>query len=256
MLVNITVKPKTFTSSHAKAQRRKESQKNINCESGLLSDDTTVLRILNFLASFAPLREHLLLKGLLVLGVLLIATIVLHAAPDFTKTEKQALLEYARNCMIAQLADTPSPTPPEFATRQQRACFVTFFSGKRVFACFGGFTPRRATLAEEIRENIRLALKNDARARTANSETAAQAGVQITFPLGQPERVTSYQSIDPNREGMFVESAGGGVAFVPGEARTASWAFREAMRRLGEHDPAAVTVYRFRAEAISTRDQH
>jgi len=178
------------------------------------------------------------------------------AAPDFTKTEKLALLEYARNCLIAQLTDAPAPAPPEFATHRQLPCFVTFFNGKRVFACFGGFSPRRANLAEEINDNIRLALKNDARARSATREIARQAGVQITFPNGQPERVTSYQEIDPTREGMFVENTNAGVAFVPGEARTANWAFREALRRLGERDPAAVNVYRFKAEAVSTRDRH
>jgi AMMECR1 len=178
------------------------------------------------------------------------------AVSDYSKPEKQALLEYARGCLIARIAGKDSPVPPECATRQQRACFVTFFSGKRVFACFGGFSPRRATLAEEIADNVRLALKNDARSRSANVETAAHAGVQITFPLGQPERVENYQGIDPAREGMFVEGASAGVAFVPGEARTANWAFREALRRLGEREPAAVTVYRFKAEAISTRNHH
>ncbi len=175
------------------------------------------------------------------------------AASDFTRGEKQALLEYARGCLSAQLGGATAPTPPLSVTRQQRACFVTFFNGKRVFACFGGFSPRRSNLAEEISENVRLALKNDSRSRTATPTSAAAAGVQITFPLGQPERVADYRSIDPASEGMFVEGASGGVAFVPGEARTAAWAFREALRRLGERDPAAVAVYRFKAEALSTR---
>jgi hypothetical protein len=179
----------------------------------------------------------------------------LPAAPVFTKPEKLALLEYARGCLTARLAGTAVPAAPECATHQQRACFVTFFNGRRVFACFGGFSPRRANLAEEISENIRLALKNDARSRSTNAETASKAGVQITFPLGQPERVESYRSIDPTREGMFVEGTSGGIAFVPGEARTSSWAFREALRRLGEQDPSAVAVYRFKAEAVSSREQ-
>jgi hypothetical protein len=172
---------------------------------------------------------------------------------DFTKSEKLALLDYARGCLVAQLTGTPPPRPPPCATIQQRPCFVTFFDGKRVFACFGGFSPRCSTLAEEINENIRLALKNDGRARTATAETAARAGIQITFPRGEPQRVAGFRDIDPAREGMFVESAHNGVAFVPGEARTASWAFREALRRLGEKDPAAVAIFRFQATAISTR---
>lgn len=177
------------------------------------------------------------------------------ALPDFTAAEQQALVAYARDCLAARLANSPAPPPPLCATRQQHACFVTFFSGRRVFACFGGFSPRRATLAEEVDENIRLALKNDGRSRSATRETALRAGVQITFPHGQPERVTDYRAIDPARDGMFVEGARGGVAFVPGEARTAAWAFREALRRLGERDPAAVAVYRFKAVAISTRNR-
>jgi len=176
------------------------------------------------------------------------------AAPGFTQAEARALTEYARACLTAQAAGAPPPAAPAVALKRQRPCFVTFFQGSRVFACFGGFTPRRANLADEIGENVRLALTNDLRARNVSRATAATAGVQITFPE-QPERVGSYREIDPVREGMFVEGPKGGVAFVPGEARTASWAFREALRRLGERDPAAVTVYRFKATAVSTRQE-
>ena len=172
--------------------------------------------------------------------------------PDFTQTEKTELLGYARECLTAQLAGNPSPPPPDCATRQQRACFVTFFNGRRVFACFGGFSPRRATLGEEISENVRLALKNDHRSRKIQLETARRSGVQITFPA-QPVRVADYRSIDPVHEGMFVESGEKGVAFVPGEARTAAWAFREALRRLGVTDAASVQVYSFQATSLSAR---
>jgi hypothetical protein len=199
------------------------------------------------------LRKYKLSCFLFVISTAFILITASHAAPDFTKSEQQVLLAYTRGCMIAHINGTSPPSPPSCATNQQRACFVTFFSGKRVFACFGGFTPRRTTLAEEINENVRLALKNDGRARSISAETVARAGLQITFPLGQPERVNTYQNINPAIEGMFVEGNGNGVAFVPGEARTAHWAFREALRRLGEVNSTAVTVYRFKAEAISTR---
>jgi len=233
MSMNIFLK--AFTSFHTKAQRHKERF------------------IMTFFASFAPLREYKLSCILFVILTSFSPNTASHAAPNFTKSEQQALLEYARGCMIAHIGGTSPPPPPPCATNQQRACFVTFFSGKRVFACFGGFTPRRATLAEEINENVRLALKNDSRARSATAGNVARAGLQITFPTGQPERVERYQEINPVTEGMFVEGNGNGVVFVPGEARTAQWAFREALRRLGEDNSSAVAIYRFKADAISTR---
>ena len=173
-------------------------------------------------------------------------------AADYNAAETQSLLEYARGCLLAQMNGTPLPEAPGFALREQRPCFVTFFYQKRVFACFGGFSARRASLAEEIADHVRLALVNDSRARHATAEMAKNAGVQITFPHF-PERVQDYREIDPLREGMFVENDGDGVAFVPGEARTSSWAFRQALLRLGGINPAAVAVYRFQSSFISTR---
>ena len=174
------------------------------------------------------------------------------APPRFTAAESSTLVEYARACLLARLEGASPPAAPACASRRQ-ACFVTFFQGRRVVACFGGFTPRRASLAEEIADNVRLALKNDPRSRGLSRETAQATGVQITFPLDQPERVADYRAIDPLREGMFVEGNDAGMAFVPGEARTASWAFRQALARLGESDPSSVRVSRFMAMAISTR---
>ena len=189
---------------------------------------------------------------LLTVLLILLSAATAQAAPAFTQAESRALPEYARGCLTAQVTGTAPPPAPEVALKQHRPCFVTFFQGSRVFACFGGFTPRRKNLADEIGENVRLALINDLRARNVSQAMASAAGVQITFPE-QPEQVGSYREIAPDRQGMFVEGANGGVAFVPGEARTASWAFREALRRLGEHDPTAVAVYRFKATAVSTR---
>lgn len=193
-----------------------------------------------------------LLTLVLLLSSLAPATAVTTPLPP-GKDVSAPLLEYARACLVARLEGGSPPAPPPAATQCQTACFVTFFRKGRVVACFGGFTPRKATLAEEIHENIRLALKNDPRSRTLNRETALATGIQITFPLAQPERVSDYSAIDPLREGMLVESSENGVAFVPGEARTAGWAFRQALARLGKSDPSSVRLYRFRAVAISTR---
>jgi AMMECR1 domain-containing protein len=187
----------------------------------------------------------------LAISIMLCMTASADAA--FSKADSSALLDYAKACLLARIENSPPPSPPDFATRIQRPCFITFYSGRHVFACFGGFIPRKGTLAEEIVENIRLAVINDSRSRNISREKILNAGVQITFPNSQPEKVVSYSSINPAIEGMFIESAAAGVVFVPGEAKTASWAFREGLRRLGEKRPQSVTVYRFRAEAISTR---
>lgn len=176
------------------------------------------------------------------------------ATPRFTAAESASLLEYARGCLVARLELASPPATPPCAAQRQQACFVTFFRSGRVVACFGGFSPRRADLGGEIRDNVRLALINDTRGRILDAATARTLEVQLTFPLGQPERVADYRAIDPLREGMLVESGDAGVALVPGEARTAAWAFRQALARLGVSDRSGVRVSRFRAVVISTKN--
>lgn len=167
---------------------------------------------------------------------------------------KAELLKYAKGAFLARLGIAQKVIPADFLTQLQRACFVTFFSGKRVIACFGGFYPRAPDIAGEIDGNIRMALLTDPRAHSINRRIALGADVQITFP-GEPEPVSSYAEVDPLTEGMLVENERNGVAIVPGEAKTSSWAFREAMKRLGERNAARVRVYKFRALAVSSRNR-
>lgn len=162
------------------------------------------------------------------------------------------LVEYARKTLMARLGLIPPPLPPRLLLERQHGCFVTFFSDRKVIACFGGFLPRTANIASEIEENVRMALLHDSRARFIAPKTARACRVQVTFP-GMPVPVKSYREIDPLREGMLVENRERGIAIVPGEAKTSSWAFREAMRRLGETDPSGVRISRFAAFAVSDR---
>ena len=171
---------------------------------------------------------------------------------DNGRTEE--LLNYAKGAFLARLGFSEPVIPPEFLVGFQHACFVTFFSGKKVIACFGGFYPRTGNVAGEIAENIRMALLFDPRARSIVRKTAQTSDVQVTFP-GEPVPVKSYAEVNPLREGMLVENDRHGVAIVPGEAKTASWAFREAMRRLGEKDPASLRIFKFQAWTVSTRTQ-
>ena len=168
-----------------------------------------------------------------------------------SQPDQTALLEYARAAMISRLEKSPAPSPPTITAGNQRACFVTFFVKRQVMACFGSFTPRHATLLDEISDNIRLALKNDRRASRLTPELARSASIQITFP-GQPQPISNWRLVDPQHEGLLVEAPDGrGVAIVPGEARTAQYAWRSALHRLGLTERSSgVRLYRFKAEWI------
>lgn len=166
---------------------------------------------------------------------------------------QQVLARYAKGVFLYRLGLGPAVSPPSWSASIQRACFVTFFSGKRVIACSGGFRPRTADLGREVEANVRQALQMDSRAGCIDRATAVKARVLITFP-GEPRSLDSPEMLDPAREGLFVENDRSGVAIVPGEAKTASWAYREALRRLGENDPAKVRLYSFDSWVISGKD--
>lgn len=180
------------------------------------------------------------------------------SSPDFLRNDQGRqgeLLRYAREQFLARLSLGTVIAPPSWAKNVQRACFVTFFSGRRVVACCGGFVPRTPNLAREIEENVRQALLLDSRAQGIDRRTAGSVDVLITFP-GELRPVACWTVVNISREGLFVENDRGGVAIVPGEAKTASWAFREAMRRLGEKNPSAVRIFAFSAWSISSRNYH
>jgi hypothetical protein len=168
---------------------------------------------------------------------------------------QEELTRYAKGVFLARLGFGAGAAPPPWTAGIQHACFVTFFSGKRVVACSGGFLPRTPDLGREIEANVRQALHLDPRALRIDRKTAVAARVLITFP-GEPRPVASYHAVDPAREGLFVENDRFGVAIVPGEAKTASWAFREALRRLGEKDPAQVRLFAFDAWGIQSEKRN
>lgn len=168
----------------------------------------------------------------------------------FDAGRREELARYARGVFLARLSLGPEVAPPPWAAGIRHACFVTFFSGRRVIACAGGFVPRTPDLGREIGANVNQALLMDPRAGRIDRRTARAARVLITFP-STPRPVASHDAVDPTREGLFVENDRSGVAIVPGEAKTSAWAFREALRRLGESDPTAVRLSAFDAWGIT-----
>lgn len=192
------------------------------------------------------------MKSRLFLICLFLCLLVLPASgATFSQPDQTALLAYARAVMVSRLEKSSAPSPPIITVGNQRACFVTFFVKRQVVACFGSFTPRHTTLFDEISDNIRLALKNDLRANRLTPELARTASIQITFP-DQPQPISDWRLVDPQHEGLLVEGPDGrGVAIVPGEARTAQYAWRSALQRLGLNERSSgVRLYRFKATCI------
>ncbi len=190
------------------------------------------------------------------MAVLLLSSGDARCSPVFTDEESSSILAFGKALLVEHTGGQPAPQPPEAAKKRQMPCFVTFSIERQVVACFGSFTPRTSSLAEEIRANVRLALKNDQRAMKLTHNMAVNCDLQITFPSA-PERISDWHFISPATEGLFVEREdGAGVAIVPGEARTANYAWKSALRRLGlKEGSSAVRLYRFRAWFISTRKQ-
>jgi AMMECR1 domain-containing protein len=195
----------------------------------------------------APFLLVILLVTFLVSGTISVANSSL-----FDRQQGDELLKYAKELLLASVGNGAPPSTPSAARSTQRGCFVTFFVGRRVIACFGSFHPRTANLGEEIAENVAGALRNDPRAGRIGRDEVLKAGVQITFP-GQLQEIDDYRLVDPAREGLFAEYGEKGVAIVPGEAKTASWAYREARRRLGMPPVEDIRLHKFQAEFISTR---
>ncbi len=193
------------------------------------------------------------MRLLLILTLSILWTELAYTA-DFSTLEQQELLNYTRSCLISILEGTPAPPPTSSCLQKQKACFVTFFHNRSVIACFGSFTPRRETLGEEIIDNIRLAIRNDPRASIITTQLANIADIQITFPQ-KPQRIKDWQSLNPLKEGLLVEAADGrGVAIVPGEARTAGYAWRSAIKRLNINPGnPGIRTFRFQAEVIRQR---
>jgi hypothetical protein len=107
--------------------------------------------------------------------------------------------------------------------------YVSLVRGRETRACVGSLTPTRGTLVESVRSLAAEALHADRRKPPVRREELDSLRVVIAF-AGPPEGVADPMQVDPGREGLLVQSAQGSMAFIPGEARTVSWALRQARR--------------------------
>lgn len=201
-------------------------------------------------ARAAARRVTLAAAALLVCAGAAQAADALAPCRDLARTPAAArLLALARAAMESYWSGAPVDTAgvPDWPG-EPGALYVSLARGRATRACVGSAVPPRGPLAECVRALALDALRADPRRPPVRREELAGLRVVIAF-AGEAREVADPLSVDPGREGLLVGSARGHVAFLPGEARTVSWALREARRSGLLEGP--LDCYRFPAVVIA-----
>ncbi len=143
----------------------------------------------------------------------------------------QRVLAVARDalCQAAGRCDTLTCAAPDWPGAP-RPLFVTLAHGARTRACLGRDEPR-GSLTESLRALAGEALTGDRRRAPVLAEELDSLRVLVAF-AGDERALADPFQVNPMREGLRIATERGTVAFLPGEARTVSWALSEA-RRIG-----------------------
>jgi AMMECR1 domain-containing protein len=150
---------------------------------------------------------------------------------------RRAIDEYFRG----GVGDSLGPAPDSLAARETLAApdwpgpptglYLSLVDGAATRACVGSAQPVGGSLPETVRALATQVLSADPRRPPVRADELRRLRVVIAF-AGPGEPIADPMSVNPARDGLLVRGARGSVAFLPGEARTVSWALREA-RRLG-----------------------
>jgi AMMECR1 domain-containing protein len=133
----------------------------------------------------------------------------------------------------AAAVTTPAPQTAPTLDWPGPACgvYLSLARGRSTRACVGSLTPLAGTLGATLRELARRVVADDPRHPPVRREELDSLVVLVSF-AGAPEPISDPMIVAPAREGLLIASPSGSIAFLPGEARTVSWALREA-RRVG-----------------------
>lgn len=166
--------------------------------------------------------------------------------------ERAQLLAIARAAMEAHWdaardtaatgADVAWPGPPA-------GLFVTLAGPRGTRACVGSVTPTHGSLGATLQALAVEALSADRRRPAIRRDELDSLRVVIAF--AGPAEPVEPALVDPASEGLLVCGADVAVAFLPGEARTVSWALREARRIGALRAGGDVTYRRFAAVVIA-----
>lgn len=164
------------------------------------------------------------------------------AGPQLLATVREALCVSAGRCDSLRTSAPDWPAAP-------RPLFVTLARGRVTRACLGS-EEARGTLTETARRVAADAMVADRRHTPIDPSELEQLRLIVAF-TGGDQTLSDPFAVDPMREGLRIETERGTVAFLPGEARTVSWALAEA-RRIGVlRAQADARFVRFQAVVLS-----
>ncbi len=135
-----------------------------------------------------------------------------------------------RDSTVRAATDTAARHTPDWPAAPC-GVYLSLAHGTRTRACVGSLTPLGGTLRATLRELARRVISDDPRHPPVRGEEMDSLAVLVSF-AGPPEPIDDPMSIAPGREGLLISTTRGSIAFLPGEARTVSWALGEA-RRVG-----------------------
>jgi hypothetical protein len=107
--------------------------------------------------------------------------------------------------------------------------YVTLAHGRATRACVGSDAPLGSSLAATLEALGERVVASDRRHPPLDAGELDTLRLVIAF-AGDAQSVADPLTVDPVHEGLKIETDRGAIAFLPGEARTVSWALREARR--------------------------
>jgi AMMECR1 domain-containing protein len=147
---------------------------------------------------------------------------------------REAVLAAARAGLAGALGDSAASAPPAGVPEwpgSPRPLYVTLAHGHATRACVGADVPPAGSLAASLAALGAQLADRDLRRPPVRAAELDTLRLVVAF-AADPVPVADPMAVDPMREGLKIETERGAVAFLPGEARTVSWALREA-RRIG-----------------------
>jgi len=138
------------------------------------------------------------------------------------------------------------PQPQSALKRLRCGAFVILAARDGTRACAGTVRPSCASAAQEIIAAAEMAAAGDPWHAPLQARDLARGRVEVCL-AGPPVPLRSITELNVARDGLLVQSGPRSAVILPGEARTASWALREARRKAGLRPSERADLFRFSA---------